>query len=216
MNSTRAGRDGRPERDLTPAFINGITIHPKNPWNLIFIVGTGDQKLQGKAFEEESTQLIKYLLASLTVPEDRYGSTSPYEKDRIVPTGARPDGDGTRPPGAGLYPKTVDGLSHVPEKGTRQRVLEENLPEGLRAVRHDGDPDQYLQQGLDRSRDGVVYEHGNSAFVVKSRLKVMLRDYNAFQAISQKPFFFPEGNTGEKNHGSQSSPGHKDSTRMLG
>ncbi|MBI3617472.1 MAG: hypothetical protein HY210_04550 [Candidatus Omnitrophica bacterium] len=73
---------------FTPALINGITIHPENPLEFDFIVGTGDQKLQGKAFEEESTRLIKYFLAALTVPEDQmWVNLSPYEKDRIVPQG---------------------------------------------------------------------------------------------------------------------------------
>ena len=36
--------------------------------------------------KEESTKLIKYFLASLTIPEkDLWVNLSPYEKDRIIP-----------------------------------------------------------------------------------------------------------------------------------
>ena len=73
---------------FTPALINGITIYPENPLKFDFIIGTGDQRLEGKAFEDESTRLIKYFLASLTVPEDEmWVNLSPYEKDRIIPQG---------------------------------------------------------------------------------------------------------------------------------
>src|SRR3989344_4727816 len=70
LNLPAPGAMVTPSAAFTPAIINGITIHPENPLEFDFIVGTGDDKLQGKAFEEESTRLIKYFLAALTVPED--------------------------------------------------------------------------------------------------------------------------------------------------
>ena len=86
LNLPAPGAMVTPSAAFTPALINGITIHPENPLEFDFIVGTGDDKLQGKAFEEESTRLIKYFLAALTVPEDQmWVNLSPYEKDRIVP-----------------------------------------------------------------------------------------------------------------------------------
>src|SRR3989338_6608836 len=84
LNLPAPGAMVAPTPGFTPALINGITIHPENPLEFDFIVGTGDDKLQGKAFEEESTRLIKYFLAALTVPEDEmWVNLSPYEKDRI-------------------------------------------------------------------------------------------------------------------------------------
>jgi len=51
-----------------------------------FIVDTGNSKLENEAFKKESEKLIRYFLATLTVPEkDLWVNLSPYEKDRIIP-----------------------------------------------------------------------------------------------------------------------------------
>jgi len=54
---------------FNPPIIKGITIHPENPLLFDFIVHPGDDNLKGQELEDESTKLIKYFMASLTVPE---------------------------------------------------------------------------------------------------------------------------------------------------
>ena len=85
---------------LSPAFnppvLKGIKVHPDNPFRLEFVLDKGDEtsseakreSLLAKEdyLKQESTKLIKYFLASLTIPEqDLWVNLSPYEKDRIVP-----------------------------------------------------------------------------------------------------------------------------------
>src|SRR3989344_4962158 len=76
---------------LSPAFnppiLKGLKVHPDNPFRFDFILDTGDVGAYGHTpLREESTKLIKYFLASLTIPEqDLWVNLSPYEKDRIVP-----------------------------------------------------------------------------------------------------------------------------------
>ncbi|MBI3315339.1 MAG: hypothetical protein HYZ86_05325 [Candidatus Omnitrophica bacterium] len=76
---------------LSPAFnppiLKGLKVHPDNPFRFDFILDTGDAGARHAVpLREESTKLIKYFLASLTVPErDLWVNLSPYEKDRIVP-----------------------------------------------------------------------------------------------------------------------------------
>ncbi len=53
-----------------PALIKGVTVFPDNPLRFDFIVDTGDTDLEGDALKSESNKLIKYFLASLTVPEE--------------------------------------------------------------------------------------------------------------------------------------------------
>lgn len=73
---------------FTPAIINGMTIHPDNPLHFDFIIDIGDDKLSGKALEEESKKLIHYFMASLTVPEkDMWVNLSPYEGDQMIAEG---------------------------------------------------------------------------------------------------------------------------------
>ncbi|MCK4882536.1 MAG: hypothetical protein KAS92_05895, partial [Candidatus Omnitrophica bacterium] len=70
----------------TPALMTGLTVYPENPLEFDFMIDTGDAKLAGSRLEDESKKLIKYFLASLTVPEDQlWVNLSPYEKDRIIP-----------------------------------------------------------------------------------------------------------------------------------
>src|SRR3989338_2445464 len=71
---------------FTPALIRGITIHPENPLEFDFIVDNGDTNIEGEQLLVEAYKLIKYFLASLTVPEEElWVNLSPYEKDRIIP-----------------------------------------------------------------------------------------------------------------------------------
>ncbi len=71
---------------FTPLLIEGITIYPDNPLRFGFIVDTGESKLAGKELNAEATKLIKYFLASLTVPEkDLWVNLSPYEKIASFP-----------------------------------------------------------------------------------------------------------------------------------
>src|SRR3989339_1671652 len=72
--------------EYVPAVIKGLTLYPDHPLMFDFIIDTGDSNLTGDALEDESTKLIKYFLAALTVPEnDMWVNLSPYEGNRIIP-----------------------------------------------------------------------------------------------------------------------------------
>jgi hypothetical protein len=99
---------------IDPPLLKGIKVHPDNPLRFDFILDQGDemptrghvpenvspgrlpsneglsakatQRQNPNALKEESTKLIKYFLASLTIPENNlWVNLSPYEKDRIIP-----------------------------------------------------------------------------------------------------------------------------------
>ncbi len=83
---------------FNPPILKGIKVHPENPFRFEFILDKGDFSnspplvggVRGGGDQEqlkaEAQRLIKYFLASLTVPEkDLWVNLSPYEKDRIVP-----------------------------------------------------------------------------------------------------------------------------------
>jgi len=56
--------------EFTPAYLKGITIHPENALNFDFIVFRGDKLLSEDQKKIEYNKLIKYFLASLTIPDD--------------------------------------------------------------------------------------------------------------------------------------------------
>src|SRR6202142_756381 len=75
---------------LSPEFnspiLKGIKVHPDNPFKFEFILDKGDSQLVNNQLKDESSKLIKYFLASITIPEkDLWVNLSPYEKDRIIP-----------------------------------------------------------------------------------------------------------------------------------
>ncbi len=71
---------------LNPPILKGIKVHPDDPFRFDFILDKGDSQLSNNGLQEESRKLIKYFLASLTIPEkDLWVNLSPYEKDRIIP-----------------------------------------------------------------------------------------------------------------------------------
>ena len=72
--------------EFNPPILKGIKVHPDNPFRFDFILDKGDSQLSNDALKDESSKLIKYFLASLTIPEkDLWVNLSPYEKDRIIP-----------------------------------------------------------------------------------------------------------------------------------
>src|SRR6202167_2015572 len=63
---------------LDPPVLKGIKIHPDNPFLFDFILNKGESSLDAQPLKEESTKLVKYFLASLTIPEkDLWVNLSP-------------------------------------------------------------------------------------------------------------------------------------------
>ena len=88
--------------EFDPPILKGLKVHPGNPFRFDFILDQGDgvggqpgdmkmkapqgNHLSPNELKTESTKLIKYFLASLTIPEkDLWVNLSPYEKNRIIP-----------------------------------------------------------------------------------------------------------------------------------
>ncbi|MBF0532518.1 MAG: hypothetical protein HQL23_05400, partial [Candidatus Omnitrophica bacterium] len=72
----------------TPVILKGMIINPKDPLKFDFILDTGSDRAADEQLRQEADKLIKYFLASLTVPEDElWVNLSPSEKNRIIPEG---------------------------------------------------------------------------------------------------------------------------------
>ena len=75
----------QPTSSYSPMVIKGIQLVPENPLRFDFIVDKGASGLNGQELKEESTQLVKYFLTALTIPEkDMWVNLSPFEKDAII------------------------------------------------------------------------------------------------------------------------------------
>lgn len=70
-----------------PMIMKGVHIHPDNPLLFDFIIDTGNSGMNedSPALRKESEKIIKYFLATLTIPEKNlWVNLSPFEKDRII------------------------------------------------------------------------------------------------------------------------------------
>ena len=54
---------------FSPAVLKGIKLDAKNPFRFHFFVDRGMSNLSQEELKSESAKLIKYFLASLTIPE---------------------------------------------------------------------------------------------------------------------------------------------------
>src|SRR5208283_3221902 len=69
-----------------PPMLKGMKVSLEDPFSFDFILDSGNASLDGQELKQEAGNLIKYFLASLTIPEnDLWVNLSPYEKDRIIP-----------------------------------------------------------------------------------------------------------------------------------
>ncbi|MEW5895510.1 MAG: hypothetical protein AB1650_07125 [Candidatus Omnitrophota bacterium] len=175
-----------------PMTIKGINIHPDNPLMFDFIIEEGDSNLQNEQFTNEAQKLVKYFLASLTVPQEQmWVNLSPYEKDRIIPTTFGQTEMGRDLLAQDYLLKQLSASLMHPENKSgkefwqrlRQRAKEEFGSSEI--------PMDTFNKIWIVPETAKIYEHAKGAFVVESRLKVMLEeDYLAMEA-----------NQGRTNHG---------------
>ncbi|MBF0486114.1 MAG: methyltransferase domain-containing protein [Candidatus Omnitrophica bacterium] len=172
-------------QSFNPPILKGLKVYADNPLKFDFIMDAGEDAVSSQA----ASRLIKYFLASLTVPEkDLWVNLSPYEKNRIIP-----DAFGQTEMGRDLLAqdyilKQITASALYPEG-----ALGEEFWKKVYAKAHE----KYGIAGADIPVDtfnkvwivpskAVVFERQLSqgkkavAYVVESKLKVMLEsDYLA-------------------------------------
>jgi len=160
-----------------PAMIRGVIVHPENPFQFDFILDSGDSILDGEELKDESAKLIRYFLASLTMPEDDlWVNLSPYEKDRIIP-----DLFGQTEMGRDLLAqdyllKQLTASLMYPEDELGKKFWDEVYNKTYEQYGTTDIPINTFNKVWIVPEKAVVYENGDRAFVVESHLKVMLEE----------------------------------------
>lgn len=167
-----------------PAVIKGLTVHPENPLEFEFIVDTGDARLRDERLSAETNRLVKYFLTALTIPEEEmWVNLSPYEESRIA---------GER------FGQTAMGHDLLAQDYILKQLTSslmypgEELGEEFWARVHRKARARFGTSDIPMNTfnkvwivpdTATIYEKNNTAFVLESRLKVMLEeDYAAFIA----------------------------------
>ena len=164
-----------------PAVLTGIKIFPDDPFRFDFIIDKGDAPATDTQVKTDSTRLIKYFLASLTVPEkDLWVNLSPYEKDRIVPEAFGQTEMGRDLLAQDYILKQITASVIYPDEKTGKEFWARVYAEARQRYGTTDIPVDTFNKVWIVPEKATVYEHKDAAYVVESRLKVMLEsDYLA-------------------------------------
>ena len=170
--------------EFNPPILKGIKVHTDNPFRFDFILDQGDSS---NSNDTEATKLIKYFLASLTVPEkDLWVNLSPYEKDRIIPNSFGLTEMGRDLLAEDYMLKQITASLIYPEDEVGKKFWKRIYDEAYKKFGTTNIPVNTFNKVWIVPEQAVVYENAKAgtAYVVESKLKVMLeQDY---VAISKK------------------------------
>ncbi len=175
---------------VNPPLLKGIKVHPDNPFRFDFILDTGYVSVEDTDnLRQESSRLIKYFLASLTTPEaDLWVNLSPYEKNRIVPESFGQTEMGRDLLAQDYMLKQITASLMYPEDGVGKRFWKRIYEESAKRYGTTNIPVNTFNKVWIVPEKAVVYENAKAgtAYVVESRLKVMLEeDYVSVQKHSK-------------------------------
>src|ERR1700733_3531307 len=170
---------------LDPPILKGIKVHPDNPFRFDFILDKGDSQLGNNQLKDESSKLIKYFLASLTIPEkDLWVNLSPYEKDRIIPNSFGLTEMGRDLLAEDYMLKQVTASLIYPEDKIGKKFWKRIYEEAAKRYGTTNVPVNTFNKVWIVPEKAVVYENAKAgtAYVIESKLKVMLeQDYFSLQ-----------------------------------
>jgi hypothetical protein len=163
--------------EFIPAHLQGMTIHPDNALQFDFLIHKGNENFQGAARQQEYKSLVKYFLASLTIPDaDQWVNLSPYEKNRIIQ-----DDFGKTEMGRDLLAedyvlKQITSSLVYPEDGLGKRFWDTIYERAWKEYHTTEIPVNTFNKVWIVPDRATVYESGNTAYILQSHLKVMLEE----------------------------------------
>ncbi len=162
-----------------PVIAKGLSVHPENPILFDFIFDTGNSGLTAKdpGLKIESEKLVKYFLASLTVPDDdQWVNLSPYEKDHIVPGQLGQTEMGRDMLAQDYILKQLTASLIYPEKQLGKEFWNKVYSKAQQLYGSTEVPVNTFNKVWIVANKADVYVHGNTAFVTGAYLKVMLEE----------------------------------------
>ncbi len=177
-----------------PMLMMGLEVDPREPFHFSFLIHPGDSRLSGPAFKAEALKLIKYFLASLTVPsQDIWVNLSPYESDFTVP-----DAFGKTVMGRDLLAldyilkKLTASLTH-PETESGKKFWSNVYARIYAKFGTTKLPINTFNKVWVIADKADVYIRDQQAFILNSRMKVLMEDDFLAQLNYQKANAVPTG-----------------------
>ncbi len=162
-----------------PAMLKGIKVHPDNPFRFEFIMDAGDPVGARHAvpLRDDASRLIKYFLASLTIPEhDLWVNLSPYEKNRIVPESFGQTEMGRDLLAQDYMLKQITASLIYPEDEIGKRFWKRIYEEAAKKYGTTNIPVSTFNKVWIVPDKAGIYKTNDTAFVVQSHLKVMVEE----------------------------------------
>ncbi|MCB9719339.1 MAG: hypothetical protein H6756_00525 [Candidatus Omnitrophica bacterium] len=164
-------------RSFAPPVMKGVMLKADKPFEFDFLIDTGDNALTDSEVAAESERLIKYFLASLAVPEeDLWVNLSPYEKDQTIPQTFGITEMGRDLLAQDYLLKQLTASLMYPEDATGRAFWDRVYKTAQARYGTTDIPLHTFNKVWIVPEEAVVYERDNAAFVVRTRLKVLLEE----------------------------------------
>ena len=169
--------------------IRGIRFYSNQPFRFDFIVDEGKKRMPDEELKLEANRLIKYFLASLTIPEDDlWVNLSPYERDIIIPEELGRTVMGEDLLGEDYILKQLLASITYPENPLGKRFWEKVYAKAYELYGTTDIPINTFNKIWIVPDKAVVYEERDRAIIGESTLKVMMEeDYFALRKNLGKP-----------------------------
>jgi hydroxymethylpyrimidine pyrophosphatase-like HAD family hydrolase/isopentenyldiphosphate isomerase len=176
-----------PSPAFVPVLLKGMTIHPEDPMRFDFIIDSGNSKSDDAEIKKESETLVKYFLASMTVPQnDLWVNLSPYEKDRIIPDELGKTELGRDMLAQDYILKQLTASLIDPQKDLGKKFWGRVYKKAQEKYGTTDIPTDTFNKVWVIPESASVYENGKTVYVVEGHLKVMLEeDYEALRGSAE-------------------------------
>jgi hypothetical protein len=170
-----------------PVLLEGLKIHPENPFLFDFIIDPGNSGFRSEdaSLQKESEKLIKYFLAAMTVPEkDLWVNLSPYEKNRMIEDNLGQTEMGRDMLAQDYILKQLTASLIYPEKTLGKSFWDKIYSKAQALYGTTEIPVNTFNKVWIVADKADVFERNNTAYVAGAHLKVMLEE--DYLALSKK------------------------------
>jgi len=171
-----------------PAVMTGIVLNPEDPLEFEFMINNGESNLEGEAFQKEAEKLIKYFLATLTIPEEKlWVNLSPYEKEQMISQAFGETEMGRDLLGQDYILKQLSASMMYPKDELGKAFWERVYDKAFELYGTRDIPVNTFNKVWIVPEKADIYENEMGAFIIDSHLKVLLEeDYIALQKNMDK------------------------------
>ncbi|MCR4336784.1 MAG: hypothetical protein NUV91_03150 [Candidatus Omnitrophica bacterium] len=174
--------------EFAPINLVGVRVFSEQPFRFDFLVDEGKAAGASLDVKKETVKLVKYFLASLTIPEeDLWVNLSPYEKDRITSSSLGMTEMGRDMLAQDYLLKQLTASLVYPEGKVGQEFWQKVYKVAQEKFGTTQVPVNAFNKVWIVPDKAEVLQQDNTALVVYSRLKVMLEEDYLAREGQQKP-----------------------------